>query len=58
MTPFEACNGKKPWVSDLRIFGCIEYALVNFHSKLDERSVKCILLAIVVNPKYIIYIIP
>lgn len=41
-TPLEAWNGKKPRVSHLRIFGCIAYALVNFHSKLDEKSTKCI----------------
>lgn len=43
-TPFEICKGRKPWVSHLRIFGCIAYALINsqHHKKLDEKSEKCI----------------
>lgn len=41
-TPLEAWNGKKPRVSHLKLFGCIAYALVYFHSKLDEKSEKCI----------------
>lgn len=41
-TPYEAWRGRKPRVSHLRIFGCIAYALVNSHHKLDEKSKKCI----------------
>lgn len=42
--PYEAWSGFKPWVSHLRIFGCIAYALVNSEnrSKLDDKSIKCI----------------
>lgn len=39
-TPLEAWNDKKPRVRQLRIFDCIAYALVNFHSKLHEKSKK------------------
>lgn len=44
-TPYEAWNGRRPWVSHLKIFGCISYAFVDSHnrSKIDEKSVKCIL---------------
>lgn len=43
-TPVEAWKGRKPWVSHLRIFGCIAYALINSqqHQKLDGKSEKCI----------------
>lgn len=43
-TPFEAWKGKKSFVSHLRIFRCISYALVNsqVRKKLDEKSEKCI----------------
>ena len=41
-TPYEAWMGKKPRVSHIKVLGCIAYALVNFHSKLDEKSEKCI----------------
>src|SRR5262249_37062080 len=34
--------GKKPQVSHLIVFGCIAYALINSHSKLDEKFEKCI----------------
>lgn len=41
-TPYEAW--KCPWVSHLKIFGCIAYALDNSSScqKLDVKSAKCI----------------
>ena len=44
MTPYEAWNGKKPWVSHLKVFGCIAYALIDSHNrrKLDDKSTKCI----------------
>lgn len=41
-TPYEAWMGRKPRVSHLKFFGCVAYALVPFHSKLDEKSEKCI----------------
>jgi len=41
-TPFEAFRGQKAWVSHLKIFSCVAYALVNSHSKLYEKSEKCI----------------
>ncbi|KAF2320532.1 hypothetical protein GH714_028041 [Hevea brasiliensis] len=41
-TPYEAWMGKKPRVSHLKAFGCVAYSLVNFRSKLDEKSEKCI----------------
>jgi hypothetical protein len=42
MTPFEACNGKKPAVHHLRIFGCILYAwnTTPHQKKLEDRSHK------------------
>lgn len=43
-TPFEVWRDRKPFVSYLRIFGCIAYALINsqFRHKLDEKSEKFI----------------
>lgn len=41
-TPYEARMGGKSWVSHLKFFGCIAYALIHFHSKLDEKSENCI----------------
>ena len=43
-TPYEAWSGKKPWVSHLKIFGCIAYALIDSYNrrKLDDKSKKCI----------------
>ena len=39
----EAWSDKKPWVSHLKVFGCIAYALVKTHShKLYEKSEKYI----------------
>ena len=46
ITPFEAWYGRKPDVSDLRIFGCSAYAHVAKveRRKLDKKTRKCILL--------------
>ena len=43
-TPYEAWYGRKPWVSHLKVFGSVAYTLIDSHnhSKLDEKSVKCI----------------
>lgn len=43
-TPYEAWKGIKPWVSHLKIFGCIVYTLLPSQErhKLDEKSLKCI----------------
>ena len=42
--PYEAWRGNKTKVSHLRVFGCIDYALVNSQArcKLDEKFEKCI----------------
>ena len=52
-TPYVAWTGRKPWVSHLKIFGCIAYALVDAHKhcKLDEKSVKCIFVGYSTNSK-------
>ena len=44
ITPYEAWHGKKPFVSHLRVFGCLAYALVpqQHRRKLDDKVVKCI----------------
>ena len=43
-TPCEAWHGRKPYVSHLRVFGCVAYALKHpqTRQKLDEKSEKCI----------------
>ncbi|KAL4272302.1 hypothetical protein GQ457_13G009650 [Hibiscus cannabinus] len=43
-TSYEACYGKRPWVSHLKVFGCVAYTLIDSHKriKLDEKSTKCI----------------
>lgn len=48
ITPEEAWSGLKPAVHFFRIFRCITYAHVpeNQRKKLDDRSVKCILLGV------------
>ena len=47
ITPYEAWKGRKPQVSQLRIFGCIAYALVpSYRKKLDDKSEKCIFFGI------------
>ena len=44
VTPYEAWNGRKPSVAHLRVFGCLEYALVpqKHQTKLDDKAIKCI----------------
>jgi hypothetical protein len=48
VTPEEAWSGIKPSVSYFRIFGCIGYVHVpdQKRSKLDDKSVKCVLLGV------------
>ncbi|PNX55324.1 cysteine-rich receptor-like protein kinase 25-like protein [Trifolium pratense] len=48
MTPQEAWSGKKPNVQHFRVFGCLAYMHVpdNHRKKLDDKSLKCILLGI------------
>ena len=43
-TPYEAWHGRKSFVSHLRIFDCVAYALKHpqIRQKLDEKSEKCI----------------
>jgi hypothetical protein len=43
MTPYEMIYGRKPDVSNLRVFGCICYAFVSpeRRSKLEPSAVKC-----------------
>jgi len=55
-TPYEAWKCKKPWVSHLKIFGCIAYTLDNSSSrrKLDANLQNAFLWVIVLNPKHII----
>nr|KYP63615.1 Retrovirus-related Pol polyprotein from transposon TNT 1-94 [Cajanus cajan] len=47
-TPEEAWSGIKPSVQHFRVFGCVSYAHVpdNLRSKLDAKSLKCVLLGI------------
>lgn len=44
VTPYEAWWKQNPNVSNLRIFGCIVYSLIDSidRSKLDKKSEKCI----------------
>ena len=58
-TPYEAWRGNKPKVSQLRVFGCIAYALVNSQArrKLDEKCENVSLLDIAHNSKPISYTI-
>ena len=46
MTPEEARSGRKPSVEHFRVFGCIGYVHIPDvkRSKLDDKSVKCVLL--------------
>ncbi|PKA46730.1 Retrovirus-related Pol polyprotein from transposon TNT 1-94 [Apostasia shenzhenica] len=43
-TPYEAWWKRKPNVSNLKVFGCIAYALINANErgKMDKKSEKCI----------------
>ena len=46
-TPSEACHGRKPSISHLRVFGCVAYVLKHpqTRKKLDEKSEKCIIIS-------------
>ena len=48
MTPEEVWSGRKPSVEHFRIFGCIGYVHIPDvkRSKLDDKSVKCVLLGL------------
>lgn len=48
ITPEEAWSGVKPSVSHFRVFGCISHAHVpdSKCTKLDDKSIKCVLLGI------------
>ena len=48
MTPEEAWNGSKPSVEHFRVFGCLSNVHVpdSKRIKLDDKSMKCILLGI------------
>ena len=48
MTPEEAWSGRKPSVEHFRVFGCIGYVHIPDvkRSKLDDKSVKCVLLGL------------
>jgi transposase InsO family protein len=48
ITPEEAWSGVKPSVNHFRVFGCLAYIHVpdNQRKKLDDRSVRCMLLGI------------
>ena len=48
MTPEEAWNGSKPSVEHFRVFGCLSHVHVpdSKRIKLDDKSMKCILLGI------------
>ena len=45
-TPYECWYGKKPVLSNLRIFGCVSYIHIpkELRKKLDPKSEKCIFL--------------
>jgi hypothetical protein len=47
-TPEEAWSGTKPSVAHFRVFGCISYAHIpdNKRTKLDDKSLKCVLLGV------------
>lgn len=47
-TPEEAWSGIKPSVSHFRVFGCIAHAHVpdSKRTKLDDKSIKCVLLGV------------
>lgn len=46
-TQYEAWNRKKPYVSHLKVFCYIAYALINSQSrhKFDKKTTKCIFVA-------------
>ena len=41
-TPYKAWRGKKPWVSHLKVFGCVAYSLIESKNYSDDKSIKCI----------------
>jgi len=47
-TPEEAWSGTKPSVAHFRVFGCVSYAHIpdNKRTKLDDKSLKCVLLGV------------
>ena len=53
MTPFEAWYGRKPTVSFLRTFGCIDYVrkTKSILTKLEDRSTPMVLLGYVEGTK-------
>ncbi|RVW45415.1 Retrovirus-related Pol polyprotein from transposon TNT 1-94 [Vitis vinifera] len=48
MTPEEAWSGSKPSVDHFRVFGCISHVHIpdSKRTKLDDKSVKCVLLGV------------
>ena len=48
VTPEERWSNHKPSVAHIRTFGCIAFALVSYEkrTKLDEKSVKCVLMGV------------
>ena len=52
-TPEESWSGTKPSVTHFRVFGCLSYAHVPYkkRTKLDNKSVKCVLLGIIEESK-------
>jgi hypothetical protein len=48
MTPEEAWSGTKPSVEHFRVFGCLAHVHIpdSKRIKLDDRSIKCILLGV------------
>ncbi|GAU50271.1 hypothetical protein TSUD_131240 [Trifolium subterraneum] len=48
LSPEEAWSGVKPFVLHFRVFGCLAYVHVpkNQRKKLDNRSIKCVLLGL------------
>jgi hypothetical protein len=53
MTPEEKFTGKKPYVSQLRVFACIAYVHVpdEKRSKLDPKAEKCIFIGYFLEQK-------
>jgi len=43
ITPYESWHGHKPSMAHLRVFGCLDYALVpeQHCKKLDGKAIKC-----------------
>lgn len=53
VTPEEAWSGNKPYVDYFRVFGCIAYVHTPDarRTKLDDKSVKCVLLGVTEESK-------